>query len=153
MKTDLSFKRRSLGATIPEVLIIVFILVTVFYFGAVGISKTFKTITVRQAAQQLVDDIKFYQQKSITEQKESVFTFTAGQSQYIITYNGISKTKTFPKNVTVNSFQGLIGVLANELHIGTDGGVQNDSVISLTNSETTFNITVKTSGFIQTSIQ
>lgn len=110
MKSTVFRKSKSVGVGLVEILIVVAVIVAFLAVGIPLLSKTVRNTQLKNAAQTLVDDLRDYQQRTMTEQKEGYFSFYKDEGtnrHYEINFNGQPILRDLPNGIEVGNFDCL----------------------------------------------
>lgn len=135
-----------------ELLVVIFV-IGLLAAGATPIFKNYQpNLQLRSAARDLISDLRYIQQLSITEQLEYCLKVFPAEKKYQIFQCGeaeIIEEKSFPDKIETVTIVGLTG---NEIKYNPYGAVSEGGNIVLVNSKgETKTVLVKISGFVKVS--
>lgn len=146
------FLGKTEGFTLTELLVVIFI-VGLFAAGATPVFKNYQpNLQLRSAARDLISDLRYIQQLSITEQMEYCIKILPEEKKYQISQCGeeeVIEEKSFPDKIDTVTVAGFTG---DEIKYNPYGAVAEEGNIILVNSKgETKTVLVKISGFVKIS--
>lgn len=143
--------RISQSFTLIELLTIVFIFGILCLIGVPAFKAYQPSLQLSSAIRELVTDLRYAEQLSITEQVEHGVVFFPETGRYQIIRHGASdeviKSQSLPEKV---SFQQIIGLPNNEVVFNPYGAAkETGSVILINTKNSTNTVDIRPSGFIK----
>ncbi|MCD6270221.1 prepilin-type N-terminal cleavage/methylation domain-containing protein [bacterium] len=140
--------------TLIEILVVVAIIAIIAGISFLAIVKIQPSLYLKSAVREIVNDMRWAQQSSITQQLNFGILFsTTSQSYKIVKYVTPTSTKELMHKSLRNgiSFKEINGFTNNEVIYNPYGAVEEDGIISLSNiNGKIITIQVRPSGFIRT---
>lgn len=159
------------GFTLVELIVVILLVSVVFVAGLIYMGRSVQNAYLKQGAQQLVNDLVLYSQKTVAERppqdtQETYFSFSPGSSSYTIYYSGNTITRTLPNDITIGNSGSLVGLTSGantangqctslggvyELHIHSDSGTCNNSQIGISSTKVSavYTVSYGVAGFIR----
>lgn len=149
---DLKLKKSDLkGFTLIELFAVIFIIGIVSLVVIPALRSYRPDLELSSAAQDLIGDLRYVQQMTITEQVKYGINFLLVEKKYqLIKYGSteeIIKEKNLPQSVSFHSISGLTG---DKIIFNPYGAVEEGGVVSFINNKGVIkNIDIRPSGFVK----